>query len=181
MNYKIINKDQIKLIADKLRKQRKCVITTNDTFDIIHAGHIQFLEQGKALGDVLIIGLNSDESVKKYKGDKRPINSQNDRSIVLSALNCVDYIVIFDEPEPSLLLEYIKPNIHVKAGDYTIDPSKENSSNKVWEREIVEKNGGQVKILPLLNGRSTTSIIQKIVETYKNETNYKECKHRNTK
>ena len=175
MQEKIASLENVRKACEQFRSAGKKIITTNGTFDILHAGHVQFLEQAKKLGDVLIVGLNSDNSVKSYKGDKRPINNQNDRAAVLAGLECVDYVIIFDEREPSALLEKIKPHIHVKAGDYTLDNAKETPSTKVWERETVEKNGGEVRILPLLNGRSTTDLIKKIVETYENCNEYKEC------
>ncbi|MBI4148593.1 adenylyltransferase/cytidyltransferase family protein [Candidatus Woesearchaeota archaeon] len=175
MNSKIVTVATLHKIAEDVRAQGKRLITTNGTFDILHAGHVQFLEQACALGDVLIVGLNSDKSVKSYKGDKRPLNSQHDRAVVLSGLRCVDYVVIFDEREPSALLDVIKPHVHVKAGDYTLDASNEFPASKIWERETVEKNGGEVRILPLLTGRSTTSLIKRIVDVYKDEKDFKEC------
>ncbi|MBI4016509.1 MAG: D-glycero-beta-D-manno-heptose 1-phosphate adenylyltransferase [Candidatus Aenigmarchaeota archaeon] len=173
MQNKIFDVKSIMRICEQFKSKK--IVTTNGAFDILHAGHVQFLQQAKALGDVLIVGLNSDKSVKSYKGNKRPLNNQEDRAAVLSALSCVDYVVMFDEKDPCVLLEAIKPNIHVKAGDYTLDAAKETPSTKVWERETVETNGGEVRILPLLNGRSTTDLIRKIVETYKDEKEYKEC------
>jgi len=178
MQSKIVTIEQITFIAARLRAESKKIITTNGTFDILHAGHVQFLEEAKTLGDVLIVGLNSDASVKQYKGDKRPINGQEDRAFVLSALACVDYVVVFDEREPSELLDCIKPNIHVKAADYTLDKNNDQPHTKIWERETVEKNGGVVKLLSLQAGKSTTNIIQRIIELYKDERVFKECQNR---
>ncbi len=176
MQHKTVFREQITHIASRLHVENKKIITTNGTFDILHAGHVQFLEDAKALGDVLIVGLNSDASVKQYKGDKRPINGQEDRARVLSALACVDYVVVFDEREPSALLECIKPHIHAKATDYTLDKNNEQLHTKIWEKETVEKHGGTVKLLPLSQGKSTTHIIQRIIELYKDEHAFKECR-----
>ena len=175
MNTKLVSREEITKIAAGLRVDNKRIVTTNGTFDILHIGHVQLLEDAKALGDVLIVGLNSDTSVKQYKGDKRPINTQEDRARVLSAFTCVDYVVMFDEPEPSALLECIKPNIHVKAADYTLETNKEQQHTKIWERETVEKNGGVVKLLPLIAGKSTTNIIKNIIAVYQNADTFKEC------
>ncbi len=150
--------EEISKIADDLRKQGKKIVTTNGCFDILHTGHVQVLQEAKNLGDVLIVCVNSDSSVKQNKGDKRPINSEKDRAKLISALQCVDYAVIFNEKEPSAILCAIKPNIHTKAADYTID--------KIIEKKVVEENGGEIKILNLINGKSTTSMITKIVEAY---------------
>ena len=162
---KIVSQEEINKIAEELKKQDKKIVTTNGIFDILHAGHTKLLKEAKKLGDVLIVCLNTDASVKQNKGDKRPINSQNDRAELISAIYCVDYVVLFDETEPSAILAQIKPNIHTKAADYTID--------KVIERKVVEANGGEVKLLPLVQGRSTTNLIKKIVEVYRNATEFK--------
>jgi len=137
-----------------LKSQNRTIVTTNGCFDIIHAGHVRYLKAARELGDVLIVCLNSDESVKKLKGPTRPLNSQEDRAEVLSSLNSVDYVVIFKEDTPSAVLEKIKPDIHVKGGDY--------SEDILPEARVIKAGGGTVKFIPLVQGRSTTNLINKI-------------------
>lgn len=155
---KIKTRDEIRKIAEDLRKQGKKIVTTNGSFDLLHIGHVTYLKEAKKLGDVLIIGLNSDSSVKQYKSDKRPIVPENDRAEMLAALEFVDYVVIFSETDPRELLKAIKPDIHVKAADYTMD--------QIIEKAVVEENGGKVILLPLVKGKSTTNMINKIIEVY---------------
>lgn len=154
----ITTQQEISRLCDELRTHGKIIVTTNGCFDILHTGHVQVLKESKKLGDTLIVCVNTDKSVKQNKGDKRPINNQQDRAEMISALNCVDYVVLFDEKEPSKILEIIKPHIHTKAADYTID--------KIIERKTVEENGGEVRIMPLTQGKSTTNTIKKIIEAY---------------
>jgi D-beta-D-heptose 7-phosphate kinase/D-beta-D-heptose 1-phosphate adenosyltransferase len=136
------------------RSEGRRVVFTNGCFDILHRGHINYLNRAKALGDVLIIGINSDESVRKLKGDSRPINSLEDRAGILAALSCVDHIVAFDGDTPHDLIRLIQPEVFVKGGDYTRETLPEAS--------LVEELGGQVVILPYLEDRSTTNIIERI-------------------
>ena len=144
----------------KLQKAGKRVVFTNGVFDILHIGHLTYLEEAGNLGDILVVGVNSDASVKVNKGDKRPINSEKNRAYVLLGTKFVDYAVIFDEKTPEKLLDILKPDIHVKGGDY----KKED----LPETKIVEGNGGEVKILSFVDNVSTTQIINKIIEAYKN-------------
>ena len=144
----------------KLQKAGKRVVFTNGVFDILHIGHLTYLEEAGNLGDVLVVGVNSDASVKVNKGDKRPINSEKNRAYVLLGTKFVDYAVIFDEKTPEKLLDVLKPDVHVKGGDY----KKED----LPETKIVEGNGGEVKILSFVDNVSTTQIINKIIEAYKN-------------
>lgn len=150
----LINVYDVKRAIDPLRKMGKSIITTNGCFDIIHSGHIKYLYEASELGDIFIIGVNSDESVKSLKGESRPINRQEDRAFVLASLKMVDYVFIFDEKDPRAFLEILRPDIHVKGGDYTPE--------LLPEREVVEKYGGKVVIVPFVKGFSTTSIIEKI-------------------
>ncbi len=138
----------------KLRQNKK-VVFTNGCFDIIHAGHVQYLQQAKELGDILIVGLNSDDSVKRLKGSSRPINNQQDRKIVLEALRSVDYVLIFEEDTPYNLINQIKPDVLVKGGDWKVE--------QIVGSDIVLENGGEVKSLLFIDGASTTSIIEKIL------------------
>ena len=132
----------------------KKIVFTNGCFDILHVGHKRYLEQASALGDVFVIGVNSDESVRRLKGPGRPVNSEQDRMEILSALGFVDYVVLFDEDTPYELIKKVQPDVLVKGGDYTID--------KVVGRDIVEARGGRVELIPFVDGKSTTSIINKI-------------------
>ena len=150
------------LTADKMRdeivrlqKAGKKVVFTNGVFDILHVGHLTYLEEARNLGDILVVGVNSDASVKVNKGDKRPINSERNRAFVLLGTKFVDYTVIFNEKTPEKLLDILKPDIHVKGGDY----KKED----LPETKVVEKNGGEVKILSFVDNISTTEIINKII------------------
>ncbi len=140
----------------KLQAEGKRVVWTNGCFDIVHTGHITYLQRAARLGDILVVGLNSDHSVKQLKGPGRPIIDEQDRALVLSALECVDYVTIFEETSPLAIIEEIQPDIYAKGGDYTLDTIDQN------ERRLVERYGGEIAILPVVEGRSTTSIIGKI-------------------
>ncbi len=140
----------------KKNHSKEIFVFTNGCFDILHSGHVQYLAEAKSLGDKLIVGLNSDNSVKRLKGPSRPINSENDRAIVLSALTSVDFVIIFDEDTPYKLINNIVPDILVKGGDWDI--------NSIVGSDIVLKNGGIVKSLNFTEGKSTTNTINKIKE-----------------
>lgn len=140
------------------RAAGKRIVFTNGCFDILHHGHISYLNRAKALGDVLIVGLNSDASVRALKGPRRPINPEGDRAAVLAALGCVDLVVLFEEPTPARLIETIRPDLFVKGGDYTIDT--------LPEAPLVQRLGGEVKLLDFLDDRSTTSIIDRVRASY---------------
>ena len=157
----LLTQEEMKEKIEELKKNGKKTVFTNGVFDILHIGHLTYLEEARNLGDVLIVGVNSDASVKVNKGDKRPINSQKNRAEMLSGLKFVDYTVIFDEKTPEKLLDLLKPDIHVKGGDY----KKED----LPETKIVEKNGGEVKILSFVDSFSTTDIINKIINVYSNK------------
>lgn len=146
-------------IVENLKKQNKKIVTTNGVFDILHYGHVKYLEDAKKLGDILIVGVNTDKSVRENKGDKRPINDEKPRLSVLAALESTDYVFLFDEKEPSSWINKIKPNIHVKAGDYKL--------NQIIEKDAVEKNGGKIVIAKVEKDYSTTNLINKIVSVYK--------------
>jgi D-glycero-beta-D-manno-heptose 1-phosphate adenylyltransferase len=154
---KIKTKDQIKEIAETLRKQSKKIVTTNGSFDILHYAHVNLLEKAKQEGDVLIVLINSDSSIRKFKGENRPIIPENERAIMLSALQSVDYVVIFNEDKPLNLLKIIKPNTHVKGGSFIELRIKE-------EKDLLESWGGKFKNFELEEGFSTTNIINKILE-----------------
>lgn len=141
---------------ENYRALGKKIVTTNGCFDILHTGHLRFLEEAKSLGDILIVGLNSDSSVKQIKGPDRPINAERDRAVMLAALAFVDHVFVFDDPLPNNFLETIKPNIHCKAGDY--------EAGGLPEAPIVKKYGGEIRILPMHEGYSTSKMIQRIYQ-----------------
>ena len=161
INKKIVPLKKLIKIIQKLKSQNKIIVTTNGVFDILHLGHVKYLEQSKNLGDFLIVGVNSDASVKQIKGDKRPINDEKSRIGVLAGLESVDYVFLFDEKDPRKWLSKIKPNIHVKAGDYKL--------SQILEKDAVEKNNGKILIVKMEKGYSTTGLIEKIVHLYKNQ------------
>ena len=132
----------------------KKIVFTNGCFDIIHVGHVRYLTTAKSFGDVLIVGLNTDESVRKLKGNSRPINNQNDRAEVLLGLKAVDYVILFGEQTAENLIAELQPDIYVKGGDYTLET--------LPEAKIVQSYGGRVEIVNLVAGKSTTNIIKKI-------------------
>ena len=151
MDKKILTWDTLGRILELLNKKK--IVFTNGCFDILHPGHIHILDQAKSYGDILIVGLNSDNSIKRLKGPSRPKVSQEDRLKILSSIKFVDYVVIFEEETPLKLIEKIKPNFLVKGGDYILED--------IVGREFVENNGGQVKIIKLLEGHSSSSLIDK--------------------
>ncbi len=138
----------------ELKKKKKKIVTTNGVFDLLHIGHIRYLNECKEFGDVLVVGINADHSVKKNKGDLRPINHQLARAEVISQLKSVDYTFIFHEKDPREFLKIVKPDVHVKGSDYSMD--------KIVERDIVEQNRGTVKLVKFIQGYSTTSMMNKI-------------------
>jgi rfaE bifunctional protein nucleotidyltransferase chain/domain len=149
---------ELKAIRSKLKAEGKKVVFTNGVFDLIHSGHVDYLSKTKKLGDVLIVGLNSDDSVKRIKGDKRPILKQEERAFVLTNLKPVDYVVFFDEDTPEKLISEIIPDILVKGADWAVE--------KIVGREVVEKNGGKVMNIEFVNDQSTSKIIDLIVQRY---------------
>jgi len=150
--------DEIITIRESFRKEKKKVVFTNGVFDIIHAGHVDYLTRARALGDLLIVGLNSDASVKRIKGEYRPIIPESQRAFVLSNLKPVDYVVIFGEDTPADLIEKIVPDVLIKGADWSLD--------NIVGKDIVLKNGGEVKTIEFENFQSTSNIIQTILERY---------------
>ena len=150
----IVKEDEIIKIVENLKKQNKKVVFTNGCFDILHVGHTRYLKTSAKFGDFLIVGLNSDESVKKIKGENRPINNENDRAEILSELNFVDYVVIFNETSPKNLIDKIKPNIYTKGADYTLET--------LPEKDVILKNNIQVEFIKFVDGKSTTNTLKKM-------------------
>ena len=155
---KLKSQEEIIKISEEIKSKNKIIVTTNGSFDILHPAHVNLLEKAKKEGDILIVLLNSDDSIKHFKGPNRPVLNQKDRAIILSALESVNYIVIFDEDTPLNILEKIKPHIHVKGGSFIPERIKQ-------EQSLLEKWHGKFKNFPLEEGYSTTSIIKKILKT----------------
>ena len=136
----------------KLHQQK--IVFTNGCFDVLHFGHVHYLLEAKKLGDILVVGLNSDDSVQRLKGPARPINGEKERAFVLASLACVDYITLFEEDTPENLIKVVQPNVLVKGGDYTID--------QIVGAEFVMQNGGTVTTIPFVEGYSSTQIIEQL-------------------
>ena len=158
---KIKNRDVLaNLIAVEKARGRQ-VVFTNGCFDLLHAGHVKYLQAARRLGDLLIMGLNSDASVRRLKGPRRPLIAEDERAHILAALDCIDYVCLFDEDTPLELISALKPHILVKGGDYTPEG--------VVGKDIVESYGGRVELIPFVDGKSTTNIIEKVLERYSAE------------
>ncbi|NIO04712.1 MAG: D-glycero-beta-D-manno-heptose 1-phosphate adenylyltransferase [Proteobacteria bacterium] len=143
-----------KLVEDKAAGKR--IVFTNGCFDLIHVGHVRYLAEAKSLGEILVVAINSDRSVARLKGPPRPIVSEQERAEIIAALECVDYVTIFDEPDPYRIISVLKPNILVKGGDWT----KETTVG----RDVVEAGGGRVVVLPYVEGISTTGLMDRILQ-----------------
>ena len=154
MSGKIKSLDEIKQIAANAKNAGKNIVFTNGCFDLLHRGHVHLLREAKALGDILVVGVNSDRSVQKIKGPDRPILPETDRGALLGAMEMVDYVVFFDEPDPVNVIVALRPNVLVKGGDWSVD--------QVIGSDIVENDGGKVTLIPYLKGFSTTEIIERI-------------------
>ncbi|MDP6657993.1 MAG: D-glycero-beta-D-manno-heptose-7-phosphate kinase [Nitrospinaceae bacterium] len=157
----VLKLEELKKIVSLAKGTGKTVVFTNGCFDLIHGGHIEFLQKAREKGDLLVVGLNSDRSVKSIKGEGRPIKSEKERANIISALRYVDYITIFDESTPADLIREVRPDILVKGDDYAID--------EVVGREIVEGYGAKVELIPIVQGLSTTNIVEKILENHKQD------------
>ena len=152
----IIERKNIRQLVAKLQSEGKTVVTTNGCFDILHVGHVRYLQKTKSFADFSIVLLNSNSSVKKLKGENRPINNEKDRAEILCALSCVDYVVIFEETSPRNLLDEIKPDVHTKGADYTVET--------LPEADVILKNGGKLEFITFVEGKSTTNVINAINE-----------------
>lgn len=141
----------------RLQAAGKKIVFTNGAFDLLHSGHATYLEHARKLGDVLVVGLNTDASVRRYKGEKRPVVDERNRARLVAALECVDYVTWFDEDEPKALITELQPDVLVKAEDW---------AHYVSGRELVEARGGKVVLAPMVKGLSTTALIEKIVKAY---------------
>ena len=160
MSGKIKSVEELIDISEKLKEDGKVIVTTNGCFDILHCAHINLIERAKGEGDLLIVLVNSDDSIRKLKGDKRPIIPENERVRMLAALGAVDYVTVFDDETPLSILEKIKPDAHVKGGSSNKEPMLE-------EKSLLESLGSKHIILPIEDGFSTTNVIEKVLGKYK--------------
>ena len=158
MKEKIKARGVLLTIVKDLKAKRKKIVFTNGCFDLLHVGHVRYLERAKALGEILVVGVNSDDSVRRLKGSGRPILPQEERAEILSGLGCVDYVIVFDESTPLKLISSLQPHILVKGGDWT--------KQTTVGREVVEGSGGEVVILPFVEGTSTSNLIETILKRY---------------
>lgn len=154
----ILDPDELAQRVAERQKRGERVVFTNGVFDLLHVGHLRYLNEARALGDALLIAVNTDASVKSFKGDLRPIVSQDERLEMLDGLRAVDYVTLFDTRTPVPLIERVRPAVYVKGGDYTED--------QLPEADVVRGYGGEVKILSLVQGRSSTNIIAKVCAAY---------------
>jgi len=155
---KILDRKTLKKELDMLKSEGKKIAFTNGCFDILHAGHVRYLKQAKKTADILVLALNSDSSVKKIKGDKRPLMNQQERAEIISALEFVDFVTIFSEMTPLKLINLLEPDVLIKGGDW--------SEDKIVGREEIKKWGGNLTIIPEIKGKSTTNIVEKIKQIY---------------
>lgn len=158
MKGKIMPVEELEGMINESKSAGKKIVFSNGCFDILHVGHVRYLEEAKKLGDVLIVGVNSDDSVKSIKGENRPLLPEGERAEILAALECIDYITIFPDETPESLIERLKPDIHVKGGDYQLED--------LPEAKVVGSYGGEVVLLDEVEGKSTNLIIEKIKERY---------------
>lgn len=156
MSQKIVDPDRLSAIADSLRAQDRKLVLTNGCFDLLHAGHVRYLQAARALGDGLAVALNGDDSVRALKGEGRPLNTEGDRAEIVAALECVDYVVLFPEERVTRLIEKVRPSIYVKGGDYT------SATLHPEERAALEKIGAEIRILPFEPGHSTSGLIERM-------------------
>ena len=154
MSGKIKELDELKTIVEQIKQEGKKVVFTNGCFDLLHGGHLHVLQEAKKLGDLLIVAINSDGSIRGIKGPSRPILSEKERSEILASLEMVDFVTVFSQPDPSLVIQELGPDILVKGGDWGQD--------KIVGRDYVEQHGGRTVVIPLLPGHSTTKIIERI-------------------
>ncbi len=153
---RLVDAGTLAQVRDEMEAAGQRLVFTNGCFDLLHAGHVRYLRQARGLGEALAVGLNSDRSVRELKGEGRPVNAEEDRAEVLAALGCVDYVVIFDGKRATDVLSTVRPHLYAKGGDYTAD------SLDPEERAALDKAGTEIRILPLVPGRSTTSTLGRI-------------------
>ncbi len=158
MDEKIIKREALKDKVQGLKRVGKTIVFTNGCFDFLHVGHVRYLKAAKAQGDVLVVGLNSDGSVRQIKGPRRPVVPEHERAEIVASLACVDFVTLFDEPDPAMLIRLLMPDVLVKGADWAMDA--------IVGRDIVESAGGRVVRIPLTEGVSTSGMIEKIIAGY---------------
>ena len=160
MNFreKVISWDNLPAWREKIRASGKKLVVTNGCFDLLHLGHVSYLEAGRQLGDILLVGVNGDKSVQELKGPGRPVNCETDRAGVVAALESVGAVCIFSERTASRFLSIVHPDVYLKGGDYTLETINQE------ERQLVESAGGQIRIMPIVKGKSTTEVLKKITQ-----------------
>ena len=158
MDEKIIKREALKEKAQALKRAGKSIVFTNGCFDFLHVGHVRYLKAAKAQGDVLVVGLNSDGSVRQIKGPRRPVVPEDERAEILASLACVDFVTLFDEPDPAILIRLLMPDVLVKGADW--------ATEAIVGRDIVESAGGRVVRIPLTEGVSTSGMIEKILASF---------------
>jgi rfaE bifunctional protein nucleotidyltransferase chain/domain len=156
----IKTREELKKLRKQFKVENKKVVFTNGCFDLIHSGHVDYLVKAKEMGDILIVGLNSDSSVKRIKGNKRPILKQDERAFIVSNLKPVDYVTFFEEDTPAEIINELIPDVLVKGADWALD--------KIVGRDVVEANGGEVNTISFVNSQSTSEIIKTIINNFKN-------------
>jgi len=154
MKEKILSLEKLLGVRKGLRAAGQRVVFTNGVFDLLHVGHVRYLQEARALGDALVVGINSDRTVRELKGEERPVTNESERAEILAALRCVDYVTVFDDISPRSLIAQLLPDVLVKGGDWGLD--------QIHGREEVEAAGGKVMSLPFVSGVSTTGIIEKM-------------------
>jgi rfaE bifunctional protein nucleotidyltransferase chain/domain len=159
MGKKIFQREDLKDKVQALKKAGKKIVFTNGCFDFLHIGHVRYLKAARAEGDVLVVGVNSDHSVRKIKGPRRPVVPENERAEVLASLACVEFVTLFDEPDPLVTIRLLMPDVLVKGADWEEDA--------IVGRDVVEAKGGRVVRIPLTEGASTSRIIEKILANYR--------------
>src|SRR4030066_757955 len=162
MKKKIKERKKLTRIVQGLKAKGKRIVFTNGCFDLLHIGHVRYLEKARALGDVLVVGVNSDASVRKLKGPKRPILPEKERVEILSGLGCVDYITLFNEMDPLKLITFLRPDVLAKGGDWT--------KEQIVGKEVVERSGGEGVIIPFVKRASTSNLIKTILKKYEKRT-----------
>jgi len=156
MNEKIVDLEQLQNRAAQLRAAGKKLVATNGCFDLLHVGHVRYLQTARALGDALVVGINGDDSTRQLKGNGRPLNHENDRAEVVAALACVDLVTIFPEVRAVRFLEFAAPAVYAKGGDYSVDSLNDS------EKKVLERIGAEIRIIPFEKGYSTSSLLEKI-------------------
>ena len=181
MKSKVTSLEALLRVVDKMRENGKCIVFTNGCFELLHIGHVGYLQAARSLGDVLVVGLNSDVSVRTIKGLPRPLVPEAERAELLAALECVDFVIVFGEPTAENLVAVLRPDIYVKGGDYKVAESKEQEGRTgagyrpntlpigqkiAPEMSVVQGYGGKVVVLPYSSGHSTTTLIENILQVY---------------